>query len=435
MKKTTKGLLLGLCMTLTLSMSPVFSASAAPQAQPKAKYSEAQVLDYGKWAPRNYEVVQNLINENGVKSKSYNPGKKPYAVFDWDNTSIMNDTEEALLVYQMNNLMFKMTPEEFEKAIRTNVPAGPFSDDFKTVDGKKVIFDDVVADVVSDYTYIYNHYKGLKGSESLETVTNTDQFQDFRAKMFFMYEAINGTHGNAVGYHWVLYLFDNMTVDEVQKMAEKSDDYALGNAIHTLTWTSPESMKGKAGVVTVEHVTGIRMTTEIRNLMNTLRSNGIDVYVVSASLEEVVEVFASNPKYGYSLPKENVIGMRLAMDAEGKFMPKAKDNWFLTVSHGKTEVIKDQIAKTHGGAGPLLIGGDSKGDYEMMTEFPDTKLRLIVNRVSGGTIGKASTLAAEQMKQPQPQFILQGRDENTGEWRPSEETIKLGKTEPQLLKK
>lgn len=51
-------------------------------------------------------------------------------------------------------------------------------------------------------------------------------------------------------------------------------------------------------------------------MMNTFRSNGIDVYVVSASMKEVVEVFASNPKYGYNIPKENVFGMELEKDAK-----------------------------------------------------------------------------------------------------------------------
>ncbi len=55
-----------------------------------------QVLTPGKWAPNTYKSMQKLIDENGVKSPAYNSAKKPYVVFDWDNTAIMNDTEEAL---------------------------------------------------------------------------------------------------------------------------------------------------------------------------------------------------------------------------------------------------------------------------------------------------------------------------------------------------
>ena len=62
-------------------------------------------------------------------------------------------------------------------------------------------------------------------------------------------------------------------------------------------------MLGKAGTVEVTYTTGLRLASEIANLMHTFMENGIDVYVISASMEEVVEVFSSNPKYGYNLSK------------------------------------------------------------------------------------------------------------------------------------
>jgi hypothetical protein len=90
-------------------------------------------LDAAKWAPRNREMVTALIAKHGISSKTYNPKRKPYAVFDWDNTSIMNDCEEALLMYQINHLAFKLSPTEFSAIIRQNVPAGNFAPDTKCV--------------------------------------------------------------------------------------------------------------------------------------------------------------------------------------------------------------------------------------------------------------------------------------------------------------
>ncbi|AMA71495.1 MULTISPECIES: haloacid dehalogenase-like hydrolase [Aneurinibacillus] len=434
MKK--KNFLLGLGLTFSLlltSQGPVLAAQPVQETTSRI-VQNIQALDQGKWAPKNYEAIQALIDQYGIKNPSYNPEKKPYVIFDWDNTSIMHDTEEALFVYQINNLAFKMTPEEFAKVLRANVPAGAFSAQYKNADGKTITLEAIASDIESDYKYLYDHYKGFKGENSLEDIVKTDEFQDFRSKMLFLYEAIIGTHGSKVGYPWVLQFFTNMTTQEVQKLAEASNDYSLGDAIRKVTWTSPTSLAGNAGVVTATHITGIRLTPEIANLMNTFRSNGIDVYVVSASMEEVVEVFATNPKYGYNLPKENVIGMRLETNSDGKIIPKYKQNWFITVNHGKTEVIQSEIAKKRG-YGPLFIAGDSDGDYEMMTEFPDTKLVLIINRVKDGNIGKAAARATETANNKQPKFILQGRDENTGMWIPSESTIRLGKSEPELLKK
>ncbi|QRG68649.1 haloacid dehalogenase-like hydrolase [Brevibacillus choshinensis] len=392
-----------------------------------------QVLDKGKWAPATYQAINELIEKQGVKSSSYNPNKKPYVVFDWDNTSIMNDTEEALFAYQINHLAYKLTPEEFGKVIRTNVPEGPFADGYQNADGGQVTLDAIASDLVADYQYLYDSYQGLSGSKSLEEVTATEQFEDFRTKLFFLYEAINETHSTSIGYPWVLYLFTNMTVDEIHKLAEASNDAALGMAIQKETWTSPKVLAGKAGVVTVSHTTGLRLTSEVANLMNTFRSNGFDVYVVSASLEDVVRVFATLPKYGYNLPSENVIGMRLAT-LNGVITNKYQANYPITVGHGKTEVIQSVLEKKYG-HGPIFIAGDSNGDFEMMTELASVKLALVVNRVKGGKIGQQAAKAAEQLGKTNPSVVLQGRDENTGMWIPTEQTIRLGQTEPQLITK
>ncbi|ATF16145.1 haloacid dehalogenase-like hydrolase [Brevibacillus sp. HB1.1] len=408
-------------------------ALLAMQMPALAKDTNVQMLDKGKWAPATYQAVHELIEKNGVKSATYNAKKKPYVVFDWDNTSIMHDTEEALFVYQINHLAYKLTPEEFGKVIRTNVPEGPFSDSYKNVDGKPVTLDAIATDLVADYTYLYQNYQGLKGTKSLEEVTATEQFADFKAKLFFLYEAINDTHSNSIGYPWVLYLFTNMTVEEVQQLAEASNDLSLGMSIQKVTWTSPKSLAGKAGVVKASHTTGLRLTSEVANLMNTLRANGIDVYVVSASLEDVVRVFATLPKYGYNLPAENIIGMRLKTE-NGRITNVYQPDYPITVAHGKTEVIQDVLVKKYG-HGPIFIAGDSNGDFEMMTELDSVQLVLVVNRVKGGKIGQQITKGAEQMGKAKPTVVLQGRDENTGMWIPNEATIRLGQKEPQLVAK
>ncbi|MCG7315851.1 haloacid dehalogenase-like hydrolase [Brevibacillus laterosporus] len=433
MKKTKVLLSVGLSLSLMLGAAPAFAAPLSTASATQIAQQQLQMLDKGKWAEKTHAAVQKMIDQYGVKSPNYKADKKPYAVFDWDNTSIMHDTQEALLIYQINHLNFKLTPEEFAKVLVMNVPKGPFADKYKTVDGKTITMENVSADIISDYKFLYENYKGFKGKKSLEEVTKSDQFIDFRTKMYFLYEAINGSHGSDVGYPWVLYFLTNMSVDEVHELAELSNDYGLGDSIRKINYTSPKTLSGKAGVISVTYTSGLRLSPEVANMMNTFRSNGIDVYVVSASMKEVVEVFASNPKYGYNIPKENVIGMELEKDAKGVMQPVYKKDWFKTVYGGKTEVIKAEIAKKHGGNGPLFIGGDSNGDYEMMTQFPDTKLALILNLLKDGNIGKLSKQAVDEMKKQDPKFVLQGRDENTGMWIPTESSIKVGSTKAELL--
>ena len=60
-------------------------------------------LESGRWVPENKVALEKMIEE------SKNQGN--YAVFDWDYTSIYQDTQENLFRYQIDNLKFKMTPE------------------------------------------------------------------------------------------------------------------------------------------------------------------------------------------------------------------------------------------------------------------------------------------------------------------------------------
>ena len=393
-----------------------------------------QVLTPGKWAPNTYKSMQKLIDENGIKSPNYNSSKKPYVVFDWDNTAIMNDTEEALYQYQIENLAFKLTPEEMGALVAKNVPAGAFLKDYNNAAGQPVTLEALVADIVSSYKYIYENYIGFKGLMSLEDIKKTDEYQDFRAKMWYAYEAIGDTYGTKVSYTWVLFFFKNMTTGEVEALAEKSNDYALGQAISRAKWVSPASLPGKAGVVGVSRWTGLRLTEEIADLMHTFRDNGIDVYICTASLEDVVGVFASNPKYGYKLPRTNVIGMRLEK-VNDVYQDTYKKDYPQTAEGGKTVVLKMLLADKKG-YDPIFIAGDSNGDWNMMVDFKGIKRILIVNRLrSGKKIGALSAEAAATIGKPDARVLLQGRNENTGLWMPTEYMLKYGRDTEALIAK
>jgi phosphoserine phosphatase len=393
-----------------------------------------QILTPGKWAPNTYKSMQKLIDENGVKSPNYNSSKKPYVVFDWDNTAIMNDTEEALYQYQIENLAFKLTPDEMGALVAKNVPAGAFLKDYNNAAGQPVTLEALVADIVSSYKFIYENYIGFKGLMSLEDIKKTDEYQDFRAKMWYAYEAIGDTYGTKVSYTWVLFFFKNMTTDEVEALAEKSNDYALGQAISRAKWVSPASLPGKAGVVGVSRWTGLRLTEEIADLMHTFRDNGIDVYVCTASLEDVVGVFASNPKYGYKLPRANVIGMRLEK-VNDVYQDTYKKDYPQTAEGGKTVVLKMLLADKKG-YDPIFIAGDSNGDWNMMVDFKGIKRILVVNRLrSGKKIGALSVEAAATIGKPDARVLLQGRNENTGLWMPTEYMLKYGRDTEALIAK
>ncbi|MDN0085669.1 HAD family hydrolase [Crenobacter sp. SG2305] len=409
--------------------SPLLLASGAAEAKTVAATPIA--LDPGRWSPLNAKRIQAVIDEYGVKSKGYRANKRPYAVFDWDNTCIMNDCEEALLMYQINHLQYKLTPDEFAEVMWKDVPKGPFMKDYSTVDGKQVTMEDLAADVEADYRWLHANYKGLAGDKSLEEIQASDQFKDFRAKLYFMYDAICDTYPVEIGYKWIIYFYKNMTTAELQAMAEASNNQDLGDGLRKVKYESPKTLPGKAGVVADTHFHGIRIHEEIRALMHALRANGIDVYVSTASIDDVVRVFAGHPNYGYGVPPENVIGLRLEMQ-DGKYVSSYKAGWHFNWGPGKTVGIQNELVSKKG-YGPVLLAGDSDGDAWMLRDFANTSVGVIVNRMKKGEIGADSKKAAEQLGDPKARFILQGRDEHTGLMMPDEKSLKYGKSERKLL--
>ena len=87
-------------------------------------------IDEGRWVPKNREVLSKLIDENKNKGN--------YVIFDWDYTSIYQDTQENLFRYQIDKLKFKMTPEEFSRAIRKDIPLDNFSDEYRNTSGGSI---------------------------------------------------------------------------------------------------------------------------------------------------------------------------------------------------------------------------------------------------------------------------------------------------------
>lgn len=404
----------------------ILSCSNAGSADKSSKLSRMN------WSQKNYEVLNNLITDYGVGGKYYDANKPSYVVLDWDQTCAHFDVEEATMRYQLSNLRFKMTKEQF---------AGLLKDEINGVtklspDYNSILLKDINADLIADYNYLYDNYEGLGGKTKLEDIQKTPQYNDFIAKVAFLYDGYCETPGieATYGYPWVLYLFAGHTENEVRALTNEAIHFELNNKLGKLKWQTPANFQTKAGAISYSYKTGLRVYPEMQNLIDVFESNGIDVFVVSASYKPVVEVFSGIGNYGYNVPADRVIAMELALK-DGIIQPHYKEGWVQTQRMGKVEAIKmkiqDELGKNYD---PLFSAADSDGDYEMSTEFPGMKLTLIFNRVKGGDIGIISKKAVEQQGQDNPRFILQGRDENLGMLIPRSETILLGKTEPQLLK-
>ncbi|MCP4131781.1 MAG: haloacid dehalogenase-like hydrolase, partial [bacterium] len=143
------------------------------------------------------------------------------------------------------------------------------------------------------------------------------------------------------------------------------------------------------------------------------------------------KAIACNPKYGYGIPEENIIGMRLAL-TDGKLMAKYRDNYEFNYREGKKKNVENIFARARGGKGPLIVAGDADTDWEMMSQFKDTRLGLILNRYKSGkgiARGAAQAVEAQEKKEGNPRYVLQGRNENTGKWVTGMKVLLLGEVD------
>jgi phosphoserine phosphatase len=306
--------------------------------------------------------------------------------------------------------------------------------------GQDVSCEQLAQDIVADYTVLYNSYVGLGGTQSLDAVHQTAEYQDFAAKLRYMYSAVGDTFDASVSYPWVTYLFSGMTPTQVRTLASASHHYWSEYGEFTEeTWTSPAT--GQAGEISTTYLTGITFTDELTDLYQTLMANGIDVYICSASFIDVILAAACDPAFGYNLPEDHVYAMQLKME-NGVYIPEYNYDYggtglyAQTQAAGKSTVIRNFLLPKYNGAGPIMVFGDSAGDYNMMTDFPETQLGVIFNRYRkpSDPIYDLSVEAANTIGSANPHYVLQGRDNNTGELIPTQYSRMLGSDELVLVR-
>lgn len=268
-----------------------------------------------------------------------NANKGAYAVFDMDNTSYRYDLEESLLPFLEAKGV--LTREKLDPSLKL-IP-------FKDVKGHK--------ESLNSYYYRLCELDDL------------------------------------VCYPWVAQVFSGFTLRELKGYVDEL--LASGKPVPATYYEGDE-------VKTIE-INPPKLFTGQQELMNKLRENGIEVYIMTAALEELVRMVAADPKYGYNVKPENVIGVTTLLKdrktgalttarkqiEEGKYDEKASLDLEITPylwtpatwMAGKQAAILTYIDEWKK---PILVGGDTPdSDGYMLFHGTDVEkggLRVWVNR-------------------------------------------------------
>lgn len=352
------------------------------------------------WNPTVRDALNEMMVSLGRSSEGYDPSCKPYAVFDYDNTTVINDIAQTLLVYQIENRAFAIPDTAFFDVLTETLP------DLEADYGKGYTVRDLAGELARDYHV-------LSSFEDLSKMRETPEYLDFRAKLWY-FSAMTEVFSpeSAFGCIWIATLLDRMLPEEIISLVRASvDHWLLYDSMYREVWTSPD------GRITVRPPKGLALTKEMKELYKALKTNGFDVYICSASPEIVVEAMACDPCYGLGLDPENVFGIRLSEHPDGTMHAIGDAAYIQPYRTGKVGCIENMIAPKHGGRGPALVAGDSNGDYAMLTSFPDLRVGLIINCLNRGNIAtlrdNALTGSVSETGTASPIYIVQGRDPAT----------------------
>lgn len=363
-------------------------------------YSEPSPNERPGWSDFNQQRIWHFIKTVGHDSPDYDDRKRPYAVFDWDNTCTFLDTEESTLQYQLRELRFGAAPADLKEALIKGVPSDP---------EVQALTDDIL----DSYLWLYSHSDRLKGDLTIDEVQTTDQWLNFVVKYRHLYDLLEERFGPEVAYPWLTFRFVGMTRQAVQQLGCDAVKWQLEQPIENLTLTSSLASRGRAGIVKVQFKSGLRLVPEMQSLLNDLRTNGIDVWICTASFADVIEGVSS--QFGYGCSYDQLIGMNLERDPDGRITTQLIKNYPMTYGVGKTEAIRRFLVDRYG-SGPQLVAGDSDGDQAMLQDFPETQISLIIDlkRSPSSKIGQLAQLARQQRGRTDARFLLQHRSELTG---------------------
>ena len=351
-------------------------------------------LDQGNFNDRVYKKINEIIEKYGKDNPDYR--EKPFAVFDWDNTSIIGDVEEAFFYYMVTNLCFKIGPDELYEIIRKNVSREDFG---ANLDGEKIGIDHLSKDIREAYEKLHQTSDRLGGDIGFDIIKATNAYKEFVAKMFFRYKFAKVDPKSDEKYIWIGYLLKNYKNDDLEKLCQEVFAYMKKQKPRWVDFISPD-IRSMAGRVSLKYFCGISDIAEMADLYRALEENGIDLYIVSASISQIVKSYAT--ANAYKLDDKKVIGQMLLVNEDGKIIPSLDTSLPMTAREGKVETIKKLIKNDFG---PIIVGGDSDGDYAMLSEFDQTALSLIIDRDIEGQIEdlKVRTKSSDR-------YMVQARD-------------------------
>jgi hypothetical protein len=327
------------------------------------------------WNQRNYDALNGFL-----------AGARPgdIAVFDWDNTCIFGDIGEAVFRYQALHLQFKFDPGKLQEI----VPDQVLGIDRIQINGQRLPLSRVKGQIVSSYEKIFGR--------DIDEIQGSADLRDFSVGLLALNRGFEETSGIGCefAYPWAIGFLAGSTPAEICLMATKVIDTELRSRIQEF------SMSDSWERLRYHWTAGIRPFPEMSDLARCLSKAGCRVIVSTASNPLIIETMVQRTDFA----AEKVIGMAAQIEngiLSGALAPGPAPNF----GPGKAENLRRLL-----GEEPFFTAGDSNGDYEMVTMFPNARLNLLIRRTQPGKMASLyqKALAGDR------RYLLQGVDPVAG---------------------
>lgn len=315
------------------------------------------LADNPGWYGDNRDRIDAMLAERGSCGADGSVADgAPLALFDWDNTVVKNDIGDATFFWMVRNGKLRapaggdwsttspyLTPQAtaaLGKACAATTPGQPMptNTDLGCAD-----------ELLSVYT-------------DGETRADEPAFAGFNARRF------------EPSYAWAAQMLAGWPESELTGFAEAARKENLD---------APEGTEQKVG--SGDETGWVRYYPQMRDLVETLRANGFDVRIISASAEPVVRVWAAD----LGVTPDKVMGVRTERDGDvltSRLVPCGGETAIPYIEGKRCRVNEDVF----GIKGPAAFeqqpedkraafgAGDSDTDVTFLTDA--TALRLVLNR-------------------------------------------------------
>lgn len=199
-----------------------------------------------------------------------------------------------------------------------------------------------------------------------------------------LYRHIWNTWGDGFACEWRTRLFDGYSAADLAELARTAMRASRRRVGHRPDANVPSEKRGFV------------ILPEVVRLVCDLQAAGIAVYVVSGSRTAILKV-ATGHEFGFDIPPEHVFGQDTGV-----------------VAGQKPAFVRTRLAPHHGGRDPVLVVGDSMGDYGLFTELPGVERALVFRRKNARLADAPLRRLIESAPGPNGKFLVQGRDEPNG---------------------